>query len=721
MKIHKFLAITTLVILILNILSGIMYEIKALNIQNDTEENIETNRLEDEVLNEVENNTAEDKISNEVINDIDGTTNETENSEINNTTEDNIVKEDQVKETEKIEEEIIQENSIMLLSEDSEELGVTYRTHVQNIGWQNYVKDGETSGTSGKSYRLEGINIKLQGSYSNLKIKYQVHVENIGWQGWKTNGEMAGTEGKSYRLEGIKILLESTDDYSVMYRVHVQNIGWQDWKTDGEMAGTEGKSLRLEAIQIKIVPKVKKGIITLDTAINGSTYYSPTSIKVIGWKMSNVSNTKIKAYIDGSSTPIEDNLITYKKRNDVLAAIVGYGTEIENPNPGFEFSINTTNMESGPHTIRIVLFTSNDEKIQEITTKINIDRNLHVQYKSHVQNVGWQGYVMDGEMSGTSGKSYRIEAMNISLINAPSNAKIIYRTHVQNVGWQSWKSNGEMTGTSGRSLRIEAIEIKLENMDDYTVEYQVHIQDKGWSSWYIDGETAGTVGQAKRIEAIRIRIVSKYKRQYHGIDVSKWQGNINYDKLINTGKVDFMIARAGWYSESRQQFMLDECFERNYSEAKRKKIPIGTYLYSYATDVEEAKREAIGLVNYLKSTGQTEFDLPIFFDIEDKTQVNINKQTQTDMCKAFGEIIKANGFKVGIYSSSYWLLTKIDLAQIPSDYAIWVASFGIDDGNIPGDKYKFPGEHDIWQYTSKGKLDGIEGYVDMNICYKRIF
>ena len=118
---------------------------------------------------------------------------------------------------------------------------------------------------------------------------------------------MSGTQNQSLRLEAIKIKLETSDDYSVMYRVHVQNIGWQEWKTDGEIAGTEGKSLRLEAIQIKIVPKVKKALINLDTAYDNSVYYSPSTIKVSGWKMANVSNTKIKAYIDNSTTPLADN------------------------------------------------------------------------------------------------------------------------------------------------------------------------------------------------------------------------------------------------------------------------------------------------------------------------------------------------------------------------------------------------------------------------------
>ena len=97
-----------------------------------------------------------------------------------------------------------------------------------------------------------------------------------------------------------------------MYRVHVQNIGWQEWKTDGEIAGTSGQSLRLEAIQIKIVPKQKKARIYIDTPINGDIYYSSSNINVQGWKMANVSNSTIKAYIDDKE--IEANSVAVRAR-----------------------------------------------------------------------------------------------------------------------------------------------------------------------------------------------------------------------------------------------------------------------------------------------------------------------------------------------------------------------------------------------------------------------
>ena len=142
------------------------------------------------------------------------------------------------------------------------EPSVTYNTHVQNVGWQNYVNMGELSGTSGKGYRLEGTHIKLDAGSYDLGIQYETHIQNIGWEseaglGLKTSDQFSGTSGKGYRLEGIKINLTGADasKFDVQYQVHVQNIGWQKWKKNGDMAGTSAKSYRLEAIRIKIVPE----------------------------------------------------------------------------------------------------------------------------------------------------------------------------------------------------------------------------------------------------------------------------------------------------------------------------------------------------------------------------------------------------------------------------------------------------------------------------------
>ncbi len=145
---------------------------------------------------------------------------------------------------------------------------VSYRTHVQRIGWQGYVSDGDMSGTSGRSFRLEGINIRLSDLPCSGGIQYRTHVQRIGWQGWRRDGKMAGTSGKSYRLEAIEIKLygELAERYDVYYRVHCQRFGWMGWARNGERSGSAGYSRRLEGIQIVLV---RKGDPAPDTNLKG--------------------------------------------------------------------------------------------------------------------------------------------------------------------------------------------------------------------------------------------------------------------------------------------------------------------------------------------------------------------------------------------------------------------------------------------------------------------
>ena len=134
---------------------------------------------------------------------------------------------------------------------------ISYRTHVQNEGWQDYVAGGVTSGTTGKNLRLEAIEIQVNGDGLNGNVEYRTHVQNDGWQDYVANGAMAGTKGRSLRLEAIQIRLtgELAQKYSIEYRTHVQNEGWQNWVRDDAMSGTTGKNLRLEAIQIRLIKK----------------------------------------------------------------------------------------------------------------------------------------------------------------------------------------------------------------------------------------------------------------------------------------------------------------------------------------------------------------------------------------------------------------------------------------------------------------------------------
>ena len=199
-----------------------------------------------------------------------------------------------------------------------------------------------------------------------------------------------------------------------------------------------------------------------------------------------------------------------------------------------------------------------------------------------------------------------------------------------------------------------------------------------------------------------------FEQKKYGIDVSHWQNDINYDTLTKSQSIDFMIIRAG-----QGLNVNDRKFERNYTYAKKYGIPLGVYLYANAQNVDEAKAEANHLLELLKGK---KFELPIFYDVEAQENLDIN--TITAMCNEFCKILKSEGYKTGIYASKYYFMYKIYPNKLPSDCAIWVASYGKDDGTIPKDTYQYYGNWDIWQFTSTGKIAGINGDVDYDVSYK---
>lgn len=293
----------------------------------------------------------------------------------------------------------------------STKMSVSYKVHRQDYDWEeDWKKDGQTSGTEGQRKRLEAIRIKLPDGVSG-SIEYRTHIQDIGWEkNWSKDGAKSGTEGQCKRLEAIQIRLtgEVAENYDVYYSVHAENFGWLGWAKNGEEAGTAGYGYRLEAIRIQLVTKGDK---------------APELVGTI--------------------------------KEAMKARLVGYQT--------------------------------------------------------HVQDYGTQAYVYDGAMAGTEGECKRMESIRMKLPSSV-NSSIQYRSHVQDIGWEkNWASNGSLSGTTGQCKRLEAIQIKLSGdvAKNYDVYYRVHAQDYGWLAWAKNGESSGTEGYAKRLEAIEVRLVPK--------------------------------------------------------------------------------------------------------------------------------------------------------------------------------------------------------------------
>lgn len=189
----------------------------------------------------------------------------------------------------------------------------------------------------------------------------------------------------------------------------------------------------------------------------------------------------------------------------------------------------------------------------------------------------------------------------------------------------------------------------------------------------------------------------------HGIDVSKWQGEIDWNK-VKEDNVEFAIVRAGYGKETYQE---DPYFDINMQNAKAAGIDCGAYWFSYATTVEEAYQEAEVCYSVIKDY---EFEYPIVFDIETDTQRNLSTATVSAIVEAFCSTLEEKGYYVSVYSYASFLNTKI-YSSVLEKYDVWVAHFYVDQP-------EFNGSYGMWQYTDKGSVSGINEDVDLNYAYK---
>lgn len=318
-----------------------------------------------------------------------------------------------------------------------------YRTHVQSYGWQNFMTNGNMSGTSGKAKRLEAIEIHSPNSAEG-GITYQTHVQSYGWQDWVSNGQSSGTSGEAKRLEAIKIKLTGNleKNYDVYYRVHAQSFGWLGWAKNGESSGTEGFGYRLEAIEIKVVPKSQDA--------PGSTNKPFVEYSKPKEKMKLSYSTHVQSY--GWQSPVNDGK---------TSGTVGKAKRLE-------------------------------------AIKINIENpeyNGGISYQPHVQSYGWLDWKSNNQVNGTSGQAKRLEAINIKLTGDMAKYfDVYYRVHSQKLGWLGWAKNGQTSGTSGLGYRLEGIEVQLVKKGNNPPGPTNNV--------YVDGEEKVSIKGSNRVKEI---------------------------------------------------------------------------------------------------------------------------------------------------------------------------------------------------------------------------
>ncbi|SEP98890.1 Uncharacterized conserved protein YjdB, contains Ig-like domain [Lachnospiraceae bacterium RM5] len=298
-----------------------------------------------------------------------------------------------------------------------------------------------------------GFSKDIYADDEKISITYSTHIQNIGWSEYSSDGEISGTMGQSKRIEAVKIKTDSPE-LGVKYRAFVQKEGWKEYVNDGNLSGTEGKGLRLEALQISL---------TGDKKDDYDVYYC-AHVEKFGW-------------------------LAWAK-NGESAGTRDHSLRIE--------------------AIKIVLVKKGNEAPKNLSSDDKAFRALDLKYKSHVSKIGWQNFVGNGMVSGTTGAKKSIEAISI-IENANADLNVNYSVHVSKDGWKSTVNNGVVSGTTGQAKSVQALKLSLSGKDasKYDIYYCVHVEKFGWLSWAKNGQVSGTTGIDCNVEALKVCILPK--------------------------------------------------------------------------------------------------------------------------------------------------------------------------------------------------------------------
>lgn len=259
----------------------------------------------------------------------------------------------------------------------------------------------------------------------------------------------------------------------------------------------------------------------------------------------------------------------------------------------------------------------------------------------------------------------------------------------------------------GYKVPLNATKVKVKDHVEYLVIDDISLLV--FTEEQIDAEIEDTAAEISDVDKTEVK-----KRQQTGsgtslgIDVSKWQKEIDWEKVKADG-IDFAIIRCGYRGSVSGCLVEDPYFEQNIKSAIAAGIKVGVYFFTQAVSEVEAVEEASMVVSLIRDY---ELDYPVFIDTESAggngRADGLDEETRTAVCEAFCATVRNAGYQSGVYASRNWYNKHLNVEKLER-YVIWLAEYR----KIP----LYEGYYHMWQYTSKGKVDGIEGNVDLNISY----
>ncbi|MDO5291709.1 MAG: GH25 family lysozyme [bacterium] len=279
----------------------------------------------------------------------------------------------------------------------------------------------------------------------------------------------------------------------------------------------------------------------------------------------------------------------------------------------------------------------------------------------------------------------------------------------------SWE---KVSGAAGYNIYYSKTQNGTYELVSSIVDTSVIFDNLDTDTYYYFKVASYTVKNGSRVEGVSSGVI-KERSNSIGIDVSKWQGDINWEKVKADG-IDFAIVRVAYGPSTASE----KKYQQNIEGAIKNGIPVGVYIYSTATTVDMAKKEAefvLGLIKDYKIT------YPVCYDIEDETiYKDISAATCTSFVKAFADVIQKAGLETVLYTGDNFSTRKLNMSEL-SMYDWWIPHYATSDYYYPyKGNYHFKSESDknkcpyynhytrFWQYSERGSVNGISGYVDMN-------
>ncbi len=254
----------------------------------------------------------------------------------------------------------------------------------------------------------------------------------------------------------------------------------------------------------------------------------------------------------------------------------------------------------------------------------------------------------------------------------------------------------------------ETLKVKVKDKVEYVAIKDISVLIKKESD--IDPTVEDTEVKEAGLEAEteEVSTMKSEEETEFGIDVSKWNKEIDWEEVAEEG-VKYAIIRCGYRGSSSGALVEDPYFEKNIIGAMDAGIKVGVYFFTQAISEVEAVEEASMVLELIKNYN---LDYPVFIDTEGAGGNGradfINTAQRTAVCRAFCETIESAGKDAGVYASRNWYQKQLEVDELEK-YVIWLAEYA--------DKPKYNRRYDMWQYTSNGKLNGIEGRVDFNLKY----